>query len=89
MTRGRCVPCKDDKCVPADIPDSNGCDLDDREDTHPVQEDADGLTAAANAGRAYFGRIEPGDGQPADAEEALEEEYHGCGAVGSASGSDR
>lgn len=47
-----------------------------------VDERAQRLPLRADARRRDFARVEPWDGQPADAEEDLEKEDHGRCAVG-------
>lgn len=72
---------EDDERSPLDILHGDGRDLDDDEDAHPVDERAQRLALRPDPGRRHLGRVKPGDGEPADAEEDLEEEDHGRGAV--------
>jgi hypothetical protein len=68
--------------------DGHGGDLHDGERAPPVDEAAEGVAARADARGGHLAGVEQGDGQPADAEEDLEDEDEGGTCVGGAAGAD-
>lgn len=73
---------ENNECLPSNTADCNRGDLYDSENAHPVYESAECLTSRTNSSGGHFGRVEPGNGEPPDAEEYLEDEDEGCSCVG-------
>lgn len=60
---------EDDKRAPLNVADGDGGDLHHRKDTHLVDEAGQRLALGADPGGGDLRRVEPGDGEVADAEE--------------------
>lgn len=72
---------KNDEGSPPDIVETDGGDLHDHKDEHPVPARRDSLHGRPNACGTNFRGVKPGNRKPAHAIDELEEEYEGCGAV--------